>query len=351
MRPPWNDTVIIKRYLDLGVQTLLIPYIQDEQEARDAVAATRYPPLGVRGYAAAPRASDYGRVKDYPKLCEEQLCVLLQVETPHALANIEAIAAVDGVDGVFIGPGDLSAVDGLHRPADASGSGGGDRRRHRPHPRLRQAGRHPGRRRGSWRATTSRSAALSWRSAATSASWRAARKRSPPNSSRPPERPGYTNNPSKEKQHEQSRIHWPGHHGRADGGQILKGGHQLYAHDHKPLPADLAGQGAVACASGREVAQQADIIIIMVPDTPHVASVLFDEGGVAQGLSSGKIVVDMSSISPIETKQFAARINALGCAYLDAPVSGGEVGAQRGHLTIMVGGPEERSTPSSRCSN
>jgi 2-hydroxy-3-oxopropionate reductase len=121
---------------------------------------------------------------------------------------------------------------------------------------------------------------------------------------------------------------------------ILKGGHQLYAHDHKPLPADLAGQGAVACASGREVAQQADIIIIMVPDTPHVASVLFDEGGVAQGLSAGKIVVDMSSISPIETKQFAARINALGCDYLDAPVSGGEVGAKAGSLTIMAGGPE-----------
>ncbi|PWF47803.1 2-hydroxy-3-oxopropionate reductase [Massilia glaciei] len=121
---------------------------------------------------------------------------------------------------------------------------------------------------------------------------------------------------------------------------LLKGGHQLFAHARKPLPADLAGQGAVACASGREVAQQADIIFIMVPDTPHVASVLFDEGGVAQGLSSGKIVVDMSSISPMETKQFAKRVNALGCEYLDAPVSGGEVGARAASLTIMVGGTE-----------
>jgi 4-hydroxy-2-oxoheptanedioate aldolase len=112
VRPPWNDTVMIKRYLDVGVQTLLIPFIQDAQEARDAVAATRYPPLGVRGYSAAARASDYGRVKDYPTRCEEQLCVLLQVETPHALANIEAIADVDGVDGIFIGPGDLSASMG-----------------------------------------------------------------------------------------------------------------------------------------------------------------------------------------------------------------------------------------------
>jgi 2-hydroxy-3-oxopropionate reductase len=121
---------------------------------------------------------------------------------------------------------------------------------------------------------------------------------------------------------------------------ILKGGHQLFAHDHKPLPADLTAAGAVACASGQEVAQQADIVIIMVPDTPHVASVLFDNGGVAQGLSAGKIVVDMSSISPVETKAFAARINALGCDYLDAPVSGGEVGARAASLTIMVGGPE-----------
>jgi 2-hydroxy-3-oxopropionate reductase len=121
---------------------------------------------------------------------------------------------------------------------------------------------------------------------------------------------------------------------------IVNGGHQLFAHDHKPLPAQLAALGVVACASGEEVARQADIIIIMVPDTPHVASVLFDEGGVAQGLAAGKIVVDMSSISPIETKLFAARINALGCDYLDAPVSGGEVGAKAASLTIMVGGPQ-----------
>ena len=112
VRPPWNDTVTIKRYLDIGVQTLLIPFVQDAEEARQAVAATRYPPLGVRGYSAAARASDYGRVKDYPKVCEGELCVLVQVETPHALSNIEAIAAVEGVDGIFIGPGDLSAAMG-----------------------------------------------------------------------------------------------------------------------------------------------------------------------------------------------------------------------------------------------
>jgi 2-hydroxy-3-oxopropionate reductase len=122
---------------------------------------------------------------------------------------------------------------------------------------------------------------------------------------------------------------------------LLRGGHELYVHDVKPIPAELLDQGAHQSASGREVAEQAEIVIIMVPDTPHVAAVLFDEGGVAQGLSAGKIVVDMSSISPIETKQFAARVNALDCDYLDAPVSGGEVGARAASLTIMVGGTPE----------
>lgn len=109
VRPPWNDPVVIKGYLDAGVQTFLIPYVQTEEEARLAVAATRYPPRGIRGFAAASRASRYGRIKDYHARCEEELCVLVQIETRLALRNLEAIAGVDGVDGIFIGPGDLSA--------------------------------------------------------------------------------------------------------------------------------------------------------------------------------------------------------------------------------------------------
>lgn len=117
VRPPWNDTVVVKRYLDAGVQSFLIPYVQDETEARAAVAATRYPPRGVRGFASASRASRYGRIKDYYTRAEEEICVLVQAETRHALGNLEAIAAVDGVDGVFIGPGDLSADMGhLNQP-------------------------------------------------------------------------------------------------------------------------------------------------------------------------------------------------------------------------------------------
>jgi 4-hydroxy-2-oxoheptanedioate aldolase len=112
VRVPWNDMVAIKRFLDIGAQSLLIPMIETEQQAKDAVAFTRYPPKGVRGYSAAPRAAKFGRVKDYPKVCEAEICVLLQIETRQGLDNLEKIAGVDGVDGLFIGPGDLAAALG-----------------------------------------------------------------------------------------------------------------------------------------------------------------------------------------------------------------------------------------------
>ena len=128
--------------------------------------------------------------------------------------------------------------------------------------------------------------------------------------------------------------------GKPMAGQLLKAGHTLFVHSATSVPASLVQAGATACRNGREVAQQADIVFIMVPDTPHVADVLFSENGVASGLSQGKTDVDMSSISPLETKVFAKKINALGCDYLDAPVSGGEVGAKNATLSIMVGGPE-----------
>ena len=127
--------------------------------------------------------------------------------------------------------------------------------------------------------------------------------------------------------------------GRPMAGHLQAGQHKLFLHDIAPLPQELIEGGAVACKSGKDVAQQTEIVIVMVPDTPDVGRVLFEAGGVAEGLKPGKIVVDMSSISPIETKTFAQRINALGCDYLDAPVSGGEVGAKAASLTIMVGGP------------
>jgi 2-hydroxy-3-oxopropionate reductase len=123
-------------------------------------------------------------------------------------------------------------------------------------------------------------------------------------------------------------------------GHLLAAGHELFAQSRSGVPQALRDAGAQACHTATEVAQQADIIFTMVPDTPHVQEVLFGEHGVARGLTAGKTLVDMSSISPIATKQFAAQIQALGCDYLDAPVSGGEVGAKAASLTIMVGATE-----------
>jgi 2-hydroxy-3-oxopropionate reductase len=124
-------------------------------------------------------------------------------------------------------------------------------------------------------------------------------------------------------------------------GHLIAGGHKLFVNDIGPAPKDLLDVGAVGCANGSEVARNAEIIITMVPDTPNVEAALFGPGGVAEGLKAGKIVVDMSSISPIATKDFARRVNELGCDYLDAPVSGGDVGAKAASLTIMVGGPQK----------
>jgi len=127
-------------------------------------------------------------------------------------------------------------------------------------------------------------------------------------------------------------------------GHLLKAGHMLFVNTRGTVPEALAGGGATVCTTAQGVAERADIIFIMVPDTPDVQAVLFGEHGVAAGLKAsgpGKVVVDCSSIDPIATRGFAEKIQALGCDYLDAPVSGGEVGAKAASLTIMVGGEEQ----------
>jgi 2-hydroxy-3-oxopropionate reductase len=121
---------------------------------------------------------------------------------------------------------------------------------------------------------------------------------------------------------------------------LIRGGHTLFLNSRSGVAKELTEAGGIACDSAKAVAQKAEVIITMVPDTPDVEQVLFGANGIAEGLGSGKTVVDMSSISPIATKDFAARINALGCEYVDAPVSGGEVGARNAALTIMVGAPQ-----------
>ena len=141
VRPAWNDHVLIKRYLDIGAQTLLIPFVQNAQEAQAAVDAMRYAPSGVRGMGGSTRASNFGRDTGYIANAQKELCLLVQVETKEALDQIEAIAAIDGVDGIFIGPADLSASMGYpgqprHPEVDAAIN---DAIR-----RIRKAGKAPG---------------------------------------------------------------------------------------------------------------------------------------------------------------------------------------------------------------
>jgi 2-hydroxy-3-oxopropionate reductase len=124
-------------------------------------------------------------------------------------------------------------------------------------------------------------------------------------------------------------------------GHLINGGHTVFLFSRSGVPTHLTEAGGRGCANGADVARQADVVILMVPDTPDVEKVLFDSNGVLDGLSAGKIVVDMSSISPIETKAFAERVRAAGADYVDAPVSGGQVGAKNATLTIMAGGRED----------
>src|SRR5262245_688591 len=112
VRPAWNDFVLVKRFLDIGVQNFLIPYVQNVEEAKAAVAATRYPPEGIRGVAVLHRGNQFGRIKDYYARSNREICLILQIETRQALDNLEAIAGVEGVDGLFIGPSDLAAALG-----------------------------------------------------------------------------------------------------------------------------------------------------------------------------------------------------------------------------------------------
>lgn len=129
--------------------------------------------------------------------------------------------------------------------------------------------------------------------------------------------------------------------GRPMAGHLIAAGHTVHLNRIKPISQFLVDDGGIAAQTPKAVAEASDVIIIMVPDTPDVAAVLFGEHGVAEGLSKGKVVIDMSSISPVETRRFAKKIEDLGCVYLDAPVSGGEAGAKNAALTIMVGGTAE----------
>jgi 4-hydroxy-2-oxoheptanedioate aldolase len=141
--PGLNDPVLLKRLLDIGTQAVLVPFVQNAEEAAKAVAACRYPPAGIRGITVSGRGSRYGRVPDYLKRADAEICVLVQVETGEALAQLEAIASVDGVDGVFIGPRRSLGIARPYRQSRPSRGASRDQGRSRSPDGNRQAGRHP----------------------------------------------------------------------------------------------------------------------------------------------------------------------------------------------------------------
>ena len=354
VRPVWNDTVNIKRYLDIGVQTLLIPYVQDADEARQAVAATRYPPLGVRGYAAAARASDFGRIKDYPSACEEQLCVLVQVETP-------------------LGPGEYRGHRrgrwrGRHlhrsgRPSRGHGPYRPDRATRTWWPpiddaiaRILACGKPAGILAGDERLarhSDRRLAPASSPWAAMPASSRAAPNSWPPNTGTLPEPAPVTIIGG--RQHEQNRFHRPRHHGHAHGGDTcIKGGHKLYLHHAQRRAAGAGRRRAASPArAAKEVAREGR------DHHHHGARHAGRRGGaVRRGRRRGGPVGRQDrgrhelDLADRDQGVRASGSTQLGCDYLDAPVSGGEVGAKSAAADDHGRRPaRRRSTGSSRCSS
>ena len=289
VRPPWNDTVLIKRLLDAGCCNFLIPFVETAAQARAAVAATRYPPQGVRGVSVSQRGNRYGSVPGYFEQVNEQIALVVQIESRAGVAAAAEIAAVDGVDGLFIGPSDLAAAYGhLGNPAHAEVQQA-IAQVHERRARGRQGHRHPG-------AGGGRRAAL----------------------------PGHGHELRRRRQRPGRAAHAdagavrqvPRPESRADRGPILKlkrghrmsstplnigfiglgimgapmalhlikAGHQLFVYTHGKLHAEVAASSATQCASAKGVAERADIVFTMVPDTPDVEAVLFGAEGVAAGL-------------------------------------------------------------------
>ena len=341
VRVPWLEPGIIMKSLDAGAYGLICPMVNTREDAQKFVAWSSYAPQGTRSFGPV-RALLYGGA-DYPQHANDTIVRFAMIETAQALDNLDAIMSVEGLDAIYIGPSDLSLALGC-RPVfddvDPPVAQAIDHILERATAHGVKAGMHNGIAEGAlariakgFRFVTVSSDArlMAAGSQQVLAKMRAA----------PAKRPhrAATDSPRKDHYHE-DRIHRPGHHGRADGGppprrrpQALRqhrrqgagGPHRGRRHGVR----DRQGSGAEGRHRLHDGARHA---------RRGGGAVRRERRG--RGLSKGKTVVDMSSISPIETKEFAKKINELGCDYLDAPVSGGEVGAKAASLTIMVGGPE-----------
>lgn len=334
VRVPTNEPVIIKRILDIGFYNFLIPFVETKEEAEQAVASTRYPPEGIRGVSVSHRANMFGTVADYFAQSNKNITILVQIESQQGVDNVDAIAATEGVDGIFVGPSDLAAA--LGHLGNAS------------HPDVQKAIQHifnrasahgkpngilapveaDARRYLEWGATfVAVGSDLGVFRSATQKLADTFKK--------------ITTTATREMIDMTMKVGFIGLGimGKPMSKNLLKAGYSLVVADRNPEAiADVIAAGAETASTAKAIAEQCDVIITMLPNSPHVKEVALGENGIIEGAKPGTVLIDMSSIAPLASREISEALKAKGIDMLDAPVSGGEPKAIDGTLSVMVGG-------------
>jgi 2-hydroxy-3-oxopropionate reductase len=333
VRVPTNEPVIIKRLLDIGFYNFLIPFVENVEEAVQAVASTRYPPEGIRGVSVSHRANMFGTVPDYFAQSNKNITILVQIESQQGVDNVDAIAATEGVDGIFVGPSDLAAALDtsamrLTRKYNALSSIFLPAPKHTANRaafwlrlKLMPAATWNGARRLSLSAVTSAYSALPRKN------WLI---------------PLRNNHPERKRDAIMTlKVGFIGLGimGKPMSKNLIKAGYSLVVSDRNPeAVAEVIAAGAETATTAKAIAEQCDVIITMLPNSPHVKEVALGENGIIEGAKPGLVVIDMSSIAPLASREISEALKVKGVDMLDAPVSGGEPKAIDGTLSVMVGG-------------
>ncbi len=334
VRVPTNEPVIIKRLLDIGFYNFLIPFVETKEEAEQAVASTRYPPEGIRGVSVSHRANMFGTVADYFAQSNKNITILVQIESQQGVDNVDAIAATEGVDGIFVGPSDLAAA--LGHLGNAS------------HPDVQKAIQHIFNRASAHGKPSGILAPveadarryLEWGATFVAVGsdlgvFRSATQKLADTFKK------ITTTAIREMIDMTMKVGFIGLGimGKPMSKNLLKAGYSLVVADRNPEAiADVIAAGAKTAATAKAIAEQCDVIITMLPNSPHVKEVALGENGIIEGAKPGTVLIDMSSIAPLASREISEALKAKGIDMLDAPVSGGEPKAIDGTLSVMVGG-------------
>lgn len=334
VRVPTNEPVIIKRLLDIGFYNFLIPFVETKEEAEQAVASTRYPPEGIRGVSVSHRANMFGTVADYFAQSNKNITILVQIESQQGVDNVDAIAATEGVDGIFVGPSDLAAA--LGHLGNAS------------HPDVQKAIQHIFNRASAHGKPSGILAPveadarryLEWGATFVAVGsdlgvFRSATKKLADTFKK------ITTTATREMIDMTMKVGFIGLGimGKPMSKNLLKAGYSLVVADRNPEAiADVIAAGAETASTAKAIAEQCDVIITMLPNSPHVKEVALGENGIIEGAKPGTVLIDMSSIAPLASREISEALKAKGIDMLDAPVSGGEPKAIDGTLSVMVGG-------------